>query len=333
VKARAVSLVLLGLIVLVALAILPVTAETQQTGKVYRIGYLSSNPPETFRVQVFRQALHDLGWVEGRNLLIDYRSADGKLDRLSPLAAELVRLKADVIVAVPTVSALAAQRTTREIPIVFTHVSDPIGSGLVQSLARPEANVTGLTHLNTSLNPKRLEILRHAVPNDKQIAAVWQPGGLGENTERLMLKETEAAADALGVRLQLIEARAPGDLDAAFATAVRARPGALLVLPGPVFLSHARRVVELAAKSRLPAMYFAREFAENGGLMSYGADMTEILRGAASHVDKLLKGARPADLPVEQGSKFEFVINLNTAKALGLIIPPSLLLRADQVIQ
>jgi putative ABC transport system substrate-binding protein len=332
-KLRAVALALFELNLLAALAILVAPAEAQDAAKMRRIGYLSSHTPETFRVGVFRQALHDLGWVESRNLLIEYRSADGRFDRLSALAAELVRLKADVIVAVPTVSALAAQRTTREIPIVFTHVSDPIASGLVQSLARPEANVTGLTHLNTSLNPKRLEILRDAAPNETHIAAVWQPGGLGENTERLMLKETSAAAGALGVRLQLIEVRGPGELDAAFGTAVRARPGALFVLPAPVFLSNARRVVELVAKSRLPAMYFAREFAENGGLMSYGADMTEILRGAASYVDKLLRGARPADLPVEQGSKFELVINLKTAKALGLTIPPSLLLRADQVIE
>jgi putative ABC transport system substrate-binding protein len=316
-----------------ALVTLPTVTQAQQAGKVYRIGYLSSNPPETFRVPVFRQALHHLGWVEGRNLLIDYRSADGKFDRLPALAAELVRLKSDVIVAAPTISALAAQRTTREIPIVFTHVSDPIGSGLVQSLARPEGNVTGLTHLNTSLNPKRLEILRHAVPKETHIAAFWQPGGLGEHTDRLMLKELDAAVGALGVQLQLVEARGSGDLDAAFATAARARSGVRFVLPGPLFLSNARRVVELAARHRFPTMYFAREFAEVGGLMSYGADMTDILRGAASYVDRLLKGARPGDLPVEQGSKFELVINLKTAKALGLTIPPSLLLRADHVIE
>jgi putative ABC transport system substrate-binding protein len=323
----------LTLVLAVALLATPLPGAAQQAAKVYRLGYLSSNPPETFRIDVFRRALHDLGWVEGRNLVIDYRSADGKFDRLPALAAELVRLKADVIVAVPTVSALAAQRATREIPIVFTHVSDPIGIGLVQSLARPAANVTGLTHLNTSLNPKRLEILRQALPTEAHIAAVWQPGGLGEHTERHMLKETDAAAVALGVRLQLVEARGAGDLDAAFATAVRARPGALFVLPGPVFLSNARRVVDLVAERRLPAMYFAREFAEVGGLMSYGADMSDILRGAASYVDRLLKGARPADLPVEQGSKFELVINLKAARALGFTIPSALLLRADQVIE
>jgi putative ABC transport system substrate-binding protein len=312
----------------------PLAARAQEAGKVYRLGYLSSHPAETFRVDVLRQALKDLGWVEGRNLVVDYRSADGKINRLSDLAADLLRLKPNVIVAVPTVSALAAQRTTQEIPIVFTHVSDPVGSGLVRSLARPAGNVTGLTHLNTSLNPKRLEVLWHVVPKGAHIAAIWQPGGLGEQTERLMLKQTDAAAGALSVGgLRFVEARGPGDLEAAFATAVRGHPGALFVLPGPVFLNNPRRVVELVAKSRLPAMYFAREFVEVGGLMSYGADMTEILRRAASYVDRLLKGARPADLPVEQGSKFELVINLKTAKALGLTIPPSLLARADQVIE
>jgi putative ABC transport system substrate-binding protein len=320
---------------LLALGLLatPLSGGAQQAAKVYRLGYLSSHPPETFRVAVLRQALHELGWVEGRNLVIDYRAADGEINRLPALATELARLKPDVIVAVPTVSALAAQRTTQEIPIVFTHVSDPVGSGLVQSLARPGANVTGVTHLNTSLNPKRLEILWHAVPKGTHIAAIWQPGGLGEHTERLMRKQTDAAAGALGVRLQFVEARGLGDLDTALATAVRGRPGGLFVLPGPVFLNSPRRVVELVAKSRLPAMYFAREFAEVGGLMSYGADMSEVLRRAASYVDRLLKGARPADLPVEQSSTFELVINLKTAKALDLTIPPSLLLRADQVIE
>jgi putative tryptophan/tyrosine transport system substrate-binding protein len=311
----------------------PLSVEAQEAGKVYRLGYLSSHPAETFRVDVLRQALHELGWVEGRNLVVDYRSADGKINRLPDLAAELIRFKPDVMVAVPTVSALAAQRTTQEIPIVFTHVSDPVGSGLVQSLARPAGNVTGLTHLNTSLNPKRLEVLWHAVPKGAHIAAIWQPGGLGEHTERLMLKQTDAATGALSVGLRFVEVRGPGDLEAAFATAVRGRPGALFVLPGPFFLNYRRRVVELVAKSRLPAMYFAREFVEVGGLMSYGADMTEILRRAASYVDRLLKGARPADLPVEQGSKFELVISLKTAKALGLTIPTSLLVRADQVIE
>jgi len=308
-------------------------AEAQQVGKVYRLGYLSSHPPETFRIHVFRQALRESGWVEGRNIIVEYRSADGKLDRLPGLAAELVGLNVDVIVAVPTVSALAAKRATSKIPIVFTHVSDPVGTGLVTSLARPGGNVTGFTHLNASLNPKRLEILKEAAPQGTQLAALWHPGGLGERTERAMLKDIEAAARALGVSLQLLEARDLDDLERVFAAVARDRMGALIVLPGPLFLTEHRRIVELVAKSRVPAIYFAREFAEAGGLMAYGADMADILRGAASYVDKILKGTEPANLPVEQGSKFELVINLKTAKALGVTLPASTLTRADEILQ
>jgi putative ABC transport system substrate-binding protein len=312
----------------------PLVVEAQQAGKVYRVGYLSSHSPETFRIEAFRQALHELGLVEGRNLVIDYRSADGKIDRLPELATELVRLKVDVIIAVPTVSALAAKRTTQTIPIVFTHVSDPVGSGLVPTLARPGGNVTGFTHVNVGLSPKRLEFLKETTPNVTRVVALWQPGGLGERTETILLKETEAAARALGIQLQFFEARGSSDFDRALRTVTQDDAGAaLMVLPGPLFLNEHRRVVDLVARTRLPAVYFAREFAEAGGLMSYGADMADILRGAASYVGKILKGAKPADLPVEQGSKFELVINLKTAKALGLTIPPSLLLRADQVIE
>jgi putative tryptophan/tyrosine transport system substrate-binding protein len=308
-------------------------AEAQQVGKVYRLGYLSSHSPETFRIHVFKQALHDSGWVEGKNIVIDYRSADGKLDRLPALAADLVGLNVDVIVAVPTVSALAAKRATSKIPVVFTHVSDPVGTGLVTSLARPGGNITGFTHLNASLNPKRLEILKEAAPQATRLAALWQPGGLGERTERVMLTETEAAARALGLSLQLLEARGSQDLDRVFAAMAKDRAAALIVLPGPVLLTEHRRVVELAAKIRQPAMYFAREFAEAGGLMAYGANMADILRGAASYVDKILKGTEPANLPVVQGSKFELVINLKAANAVGLTIPASLLARADEILQ
>ncbi|MBI3007479.1 MAG: ABC transporter substrate-binding protein [candidate division NC10 bacterium] len=326
-----------GLIVALALVLVlftaPVAAEAQQASKVARIGYLSSHSPERFRVEAFRQALHEFGWVEGGNLIIDYRSADGKFDRLPDLAAELVGLKVDVIVAVATVPALAAKRATQTIPIVFTHVSDPVGSGLVPSLARPGNNITGFTHINAALSPKRLEILKQAVPKVTHVAALWHPGGLGEHTERTMLRETEDAARALGVHLQFIEARGPHDFDRAFAAVTRERAGALSVLPSPIFLNEPRRIVDFVARTRVPAVYFAREFAEAGGLMAYGADMADIVRGAARYVDKILKGAKPADLPVEQGSKFELVINLKTAKALGLTIPQSILLRADDVIQ
>ena len=321
------------LTVLFSLLAAGLVAEAQQLGKVYRLGYLSSNSPETFRAGVFKQALRETGWVEGKNIVIDYRSADGKLDRLPTLAAELVGLKVDVIVAVPTVSALAAQRATSKIPVVFTHVSDPVGSGLVTSLARPGSNITGFTHLNTSLNPKRLEILKEAVPQATRLAALWHPGGLGERTERVMLTDIEVAARGLGLSLQLLEARRSQDLEKVFAAAAKDRAAALIVLPGPLFLTEHRRVVELAARIRQPAIYFAREFAEAGGLMAYGADMADILRGAASYVDRILKGTEPANLPIVQGSKFELVINLKAANAVGLTIPASLLARADEILQ
>lgn len=323
---------LMALAVALVLFALPLAVEAQQASKLSRIGYLSSHSPETFRIEAFRQALHQFGLVEGRNLIIDYRSADGRFDRLPELAAELVRLKVDVIVAVPTVSAAAAKRATQTIPIVFTHVSDPVGSGLVPTLARPGGNVTGFTHVNVGLSPKRLEFLKEMIPNVTRVVALWHPGGLGERTENIMLKETEAAARALGIQPQFLEVRSSSDFDRAFGTVTKQGAGALMVLPSPLFLTEHRRIVDLVAKTRLPAVYFAREFAEAGGLMSYGADMADILRGAASYVDKILKGAKAADLPVEQGSKFELVINPKTARALGLTLPPGLLLRAVQVI-
>jgi putative tryptophan/tyrosine transport system substrate-binding protein len=312
VKPARLTLIVAGLFGLIVAGL---AAEAQQVGKVYRLGYLSSHSPDTFRIDVLRQALRESGWVEGKNLVIESRSADGKLDRLPTLAAQLVALNVDAIVAVPTVSALAAKRATAKIPIVFTHVSDPIGSGLVTSLARPGGNVTGFTHLNTSLNPTRLEILKEAAPQASRVAGLWHPGGLGEHTERAMLAETEAAARAVGLPLQLLEARTYQDLDSAFAAVAKDRALALIVLPGPLFLSERRRVVALAAKVRAPTMYFAREFVEAGGLMAYGADMADVLRHAASYVDKILKGTEPSSLPVVQGSKFELVINLKAANA------------------
>ena len=228
---------LMALAVALVLFALPLAGEAQQAGKLSRIGYLSSHSPETFRIEAFRQALHEFGLVEGRNLIIDYRSADGRFDRLPEVAAELVRLKVDVIVAVPTVSALAAKRATQTIPIVFTHVSDPIGSGLVPTLARPGGNVTGFTHVNVGLSPKRLEFLKEAIPNVARVVALWHPGGLGERTEKILLEETEAAARTLGIQLQFLEVRGPSDFDRAFGTVTRQGAGALTVLPGPLLLS------------------------------------------------------------------------------------------------
>jgi putative ABC transport system substrate-binding protein len=321
------------LALILVLATLPISLKAQPADKVARIGYLSFHSPEAFNIEAFRRSLRDLGWVEGRSLIIDYRSAEGKVDRLSRLASELVGLKVQVIVAAATVPALAAKQATQTIPIVFTHVSDPVGSGLVPGLARPGANVTGFTHLNVGLIPKRMEFLRQTVPNITRVVALWQAGGLGQLTEKEMLKETEDAARALGLQVQFLPVRRIQDLETAFATLDRERIHSLIVLPSPIFRNEPQLVADLAAKYQLPAVYFDREFAVAGGLMAYGADMNDIVRGAASYVDKILKGAKPGDLPVAQATRFEFVINLKTAKSLGLTIPASVHLQADQLIQ
>jgi putative ABC transport system substrate-binding protein len=312
----------------------PLAAEAQQAAKIARIGYLGTNPAAIPHLQeAFRQGLRDLGYVEGRNLVIEYRSAEGKLERLPALAAELVALKVDVIVAASTAAALAAKHATRTLPIVFTAVGDPVTSGLVTSLARPGGNVTGSSFFASELVGKYLEHLKQAVPGVSRVAFLWQPGAVGERTEKDMLKGAEVAARALGVRLQVVEARGPEDFDRAFSDMTRARAGALTVLGSSMFFGERRRLVDLAAKNRLPAVYQWREFVDAGGLMSYGPNVADLYRRAATYVDKILKGAKPGDLPVEQPTKFELVINLKTAKALGLTIPPSLLQRADEVIQ
>ena len=280
-----------------------------------------------------RQGLRDLGYVEGRNVVIEIRDAEGEAERLPALAAELVALKVDVIVAPNTPQALAAKQATRTLPIVFSFVADPVASGLVTSLARPGGNVTGLSSLTPELVGKRLELLTQAVPGVSRVAVLWQPGFQGERTEKDMLKGADVAARALGVRLQFVEAQGPADFDRAFSDMTRARAGALTVLGSTMFISERRRLVDLAAKNRLPAVYARREYVDAGGLMSYGSNIADLFRRAATYVDKILKGAKPADLPVEQPTKFELVINLKTAKALGLTIPPSLLGRADQVIE
>jgi putative ABC transport system substrate-binding protein len=312
----------------------PLTAGAQQAAKIARIGYLAGNlaaNPQPH--EAFRQGLRDLGYVEGRNVVIEYRDDEGKPERLPALAAELVALKVDVIVAGATPHTLAAKQATRTLPIVFAAAGDPVSSGLVTSLARPGGNVTGLSVLAPELVGKRLEQLTQAVPWVSRVAFLWQPGAAGERTQKDMLKGAEAAARALGVRLHSVEARGPADIDRAFSDMTRARAGALTVSPSPMFVNERRRLVDLAAKGRLPAVYPWREFVDAGGLMAYGANVADSFRHAATYVDKILKGAKPADLPVEQPTKFELVINLKTAKALGLTIPPLLLLRADEVIQ
>src|SRR5713101_2715957 len=312
----------------------PLAADAEQAAKVARIGYLTGSLAAFPQLrEAFIQGLRDLGYVEGRNLVIEYRSPEGKPERLPALAAELVALKVDVIVAAGTPQPLAAKQATRTIPIVFAGASDPVASGLVTSLARPGGNVTGLSILAPELVGKCLEQLKQAVPGVSRVAVLWHPGGYPERTEKNILKGAEVAARALGVRPQFIEARGPDDFDRAFSDMTKARAGALTVLGSTMFGNERRRLVDLAAKNRLPAVYPWREFVDAGGLMAYGPNVADLYRRAATYVDKILKGAKPGDLPVEQPTKFELVINLKTAKALGLTIPQSLLLRADEVIQ
>jgi putative ABC transport system substrate-binding protein len=312
----------------------PLAGEAQQAAKIARIGYLATSlAVSPVPVEAFRQGLRDLGYLEGRNVVIEYRDAEGKVERFPALAAELVGLRVDVIVAPGTPAALAAKQATRTLPIVFPVAVDPVQSGLVTSLARPGGNVTGLSALIPELVGKCLEQLKQAVPGVSRVAVLWQPGGIDERTEKDRMKRAEVAGRALGVRLQFVEARDPADIDRAFSDMTRARAGALTVLTSVMFVNERRRLVDLAAKKRLPAVYAQREFVDAGGLMAYGPNVADLFRRAATYVDKILKGAKPADLPVEQPTKFELVINLKTAKALGLTIPPSLLGRADEVIQ
>jgi putative ABC transport system substrate-binding protein len=268
--------------------------------------------------------------VEGQNIAIEYRWAEGEYGRLPTLAPELVRLNVDIIVAAPTVAIQAAQQATGMIPIVMALANDPVGSGFVASLARPGGNVTGLSLFSPELSGKRLELLKETIPKLSRVAVLWNPSNPSVPP---LLRETEAAAHALRLRLQLLEVRGPTEIDRAFSAIARDRAGALLVLPDPTAVDQQKRILDLAAKSRLPAMYWSRELVEAGGLMAYGANAPDMFRRAATYVDKILKGAKPADLPVEQPTRFELAINLKTAKALGLTFPPSILVRADQVIQ
>ncbi len=322
-----------GLLVVVVLLVGCVgMAEAQQPGKIPRIGYLVPRSALETREEAFRQGLRDLGYVEGKNIIVEYRFAEGKSERLPELAAELVRLKVDVIVAPGTPLAQAAKTATRTIPIVFSAVADPIGTGLVTSLARPGGNITGLTPISADLSAKRLELLKETVPRVSRIAVLSTPDyPLPVKAETL--KEMEAAARALGVQLQLLEVRGPNDFDSAFGAMSRERAGAFTVLPIPMFLAERRRIVDLAAKNRLPAIFHWSEYVEAGGLMSYGTDPVALFRRAATYVDKILKGAKPADLPVEQPMKFELIINLKAAKQIGLTIPLNVLARANKVIK
>jgi putative tryptophan/tyrosine transport system substrate-binding protein len=304
-------------------------AEAQQSKKVYRIGVLSpGSPGPSPLLDAFRQGLRQLGYVEGQNIAIEYRFAEAKPEALPDLAAELVHLRVDVILTMNTPASEAAKNATKTTPIVFTYVADP--AGLVASLARPGGNVTGLTTIATDLSGKRLEILKESVPKIRRVAALLNPAN---PVPVLIFKETDVAARALGLQLQSLEVRGPDELPNAFEVARKVRAGALLVIEDLVLSLHRARIVDLAVKSRLPTASQYREFAEAGGLLSYGANLPDSFRRAAYYVDKILKGTKPADLPVEQPTKFEFVINLKTAKQIGLTIPQSVLYRADKVIK
>ena len=274
-----------------------------------------------------------MGYVEGMNISIEQRYAAGKFENLSDLAADLVRLKVSVIVTEGTPAARAAKAATNTIPVVMGNAGDPVGTGLVASLARPGGNITGLSNLNADLVGKCLEYFTQAVPAARRFAVLWQPGAFGEHTEKEMLKAAEVAAHVLGIELQFVEARGPADIDKAFSEITGARADAVAVLVSGMLLGERQRLVDLAARNRLPVIYTFRELVDAGGLMSYGTSLADLFRRAASYVDKILKGAKPADLPVEQPIKLELVINLKTAQVLGLTVPPTLLAHADQVIE
>jgi ABC-type uncharacterized transport system substrate-binding protein len=338
---------IIGVVLGAVLFALCESANAQQSGKLFRIGFLDSSTASgsAVLVEAFRQELSKLGWVAGKNITIEYRFAEQKPERLPELAADLVRLKVDVIVVTGGPPALAAKGATRSIPIVMANAADPVGVGLVASLARPGGNVTGLSSLGTELNSKRLEVLKDAVPKlarvgllrgrtvvgDEQVKESSATSGIAGASQ---LKDLRLAAVTLKLKLEEIETQADAKgLESAFQTAKRKEVGAIMAMPTRTLFAERRRIVELAGKYRMPAIYFQREFVDEGGLMSYGVDFAEQYRRAAGYVDKILRGAKPADLPVQQATKFEFVINLKAAKQINLTIPVRVLERANQVIR
>ena len=316
----------------------PLAARAQQPERTRRIGILSPGRPElpdpTFNMlNAFLQGLHELGYTEGQNLTIERQFANGSSDRLRELAAELVRRNPDIIVAFSTTAARPTKQATGTIPIVAVAMADPVADELVASLARPGGNVTGTTFLGPELVAKRLQLLREVVPGLSRVAALWHPNAYSERTMAGVRNEIEVAARTLGLQLQLVPAVSPDDFVNAFGAMAREHAEALIVMPSPMLFGEYRRIASIAANSKLPAMGAAREFVDLGGLVSYGANLPELARQTATYADKILKGAKPAELPVEQPIKFELVINLKTAKALGITVPPILLARADEVIE
>ncbi|HEY1266730.1 MAG TPA: ABC transporter substrate-binding protein [Candidatus Binatia bacterium] len=307
-------------------------ANAQQSGKISRIGFLCTTPIAAYaaRIGAFRQGLRDLGYVEGKNIVIEYRSAEGKAGQLPGLAAELVRSNVDIIVSSGPTATPAAKQATSTIPIVMGFDSDPVGNGFVANLAHPGGNITGLSTLYPEISGKQLELLKEIVPRLSRVAVFWAAATSGDAQAK---KEAEHAAAALGLHLQYLEVRNPVDVETGFQAATKDRDDAILALPVPIFISQRKLVTESARKSRIPAVYYAPEFVEDGGLMSYGVSIPDLFRRAASYVDRILKGARPGDLPVEQPTKFELVVNLTAAKQIGLAIPPNVLARADKVVK
>jgi len=324
----------IGFTLTLALGILlgPLAAQAQQTGKPYRIGFLGNSTAalEANLVGPFRAGLRDLGYVEGRNVLIEYRWTEGKYERFPALIGDLVALKVDVIVTAGTPATLAVKKATTSIPLVMVAVGDPVGTGIVPSLSRPGGNITGLTSISTEMDGKRLELLREVIPNVSHIAVLWNAAS---PLQVLAEKQTRAAAQVLRMNVLSLGVRTIEEIEGAFAAIVRERPGALLVLADRLFLHHRARIMDFAARHRLPGVHAYRELVEAGGLMSFGPSYADMHRRAAYFVDRILKGAKPADLPVERPATFELVINLKAAKALGLTIPQSVLLRATEVIQ
>jgi putative ABC transport system substrate-binding protein len=307
----------------------PLAAEAQPAGRVYRLGILASTPTPHLQ-EAFRQGLRDLGWIESQNITVEYRYSEARFERLPDLMAQLIRSKVDVIVAWDGLAAGAAKQATKSIPIVVLIHGDPVGSGHVASLAKPGGNLTGLGGFFPVLAAKRLELIKQAIPGLARVAVLWHPAN---PVKQLDWKATQAAALALALTIQSREVRSSEDFPGVFQAIRRERPDALMTLEDPLIFRHRTMIVEFAARDRLPAIYALREFTDVGGLMTYGVDVTDLFRRGATFVDKILKGAKPADLPIEQPTKFDLVINLKTAKALGLTIPPSLLAGADQVIE
>jgi putative tryptophan/tyrosine transport system substrate-binding protein len=322
--------------VVIAFAMGGAVADAQQAGKVARIGFLDNSTASGMAVllEAFRQELSKLGWIEGKNITIEYRFAEHKNERLPELAAELVRLKVDLIVTSGGNTPLVAKKATTTLPIVMTTSPDPVGQGLVSSLARPGGNVTGLSGLGPELLSKRLEILKDAIPRLSRVGLLRTPGGALGSDPELILKELRPAALALKIRLEEIKTQPDAkDLESAFKTAKQKQVNAIMTTPGRRLFAERKPIVELAGKYRLPAIYPDREFVDEGGLMSYGADLADLYRRAAVYADKILKGAKPADLPVQQATKFELVINLKAAKQIGLTLSPEFLSRANKVIK